>query len=146
MKFVSLIVCFVLGFLASVLFLVREDTKAILEKAASPLGLVSKAEEDNPWIKKYNPEACTDPYYTVEIRGVTYSGSTKTAHEAYLESAKDFKRILYDPDLEEKDRWQRLKNIQEMMDGYNAFRGECEWYAKGFVSLEDFEKHTKENQ
>lgn len=83
------------------------------------------ATEDEP--------ACTDPYYTTVIDGKTYSGSTATAQQAYLEMEGKLKKILYDESLSEKDRWRRVKNIQEIMDSLNKFRCKCSRYARGGV-------------
>ena len=83
--------------------------------------LVSSACPANP---------CTDPFYTITIKGKTYSGSTKTAHEAYLQSEADVKRILYDETLLQEERIKRVKQIMDFMQELNEFRVKCGWYGK----------------
>ena len=73
---------------------------------------------------------CTDPFYTITIKGKTYSGSTKTAHEAYMQSEADVKRILYDEKIPHEERIERVKQIMEFMQELNEFRAKCEWYGK----------------
>lgn len=93
--------------------------------------------------EKPTSDPCTDPYFTTVIDGVTYSGSTATANEAYISGGEDIKRILYDESLDEEARWRKVKNIQENMNRYAKFRCLCKTNCESKPMFRNGEEITK---
>jgi len=74
---------------------------------------------------------CTDPYYTVEIDGITYSGSTATAFEAYKEDEKKVKELLFaSPQMDNKEKERLLQWYFDDMAHLAKFWGKCSEHGK----------------
>jgi hypothetical protein len=102
-----------------------------LEKAYKKAdSLTPTPAKSNPWVKQYDPAACTDPYYSAQIDGKTHSGSTRTAHEIYMEKSARLNKIATDDSLEESVRVAQMKALLDEMEPLNRYRSECQWYAE----------------